>query len=105
MKTLETLRVIVLILGLFIIGWLSNTAYRDYNYHREYNGLWLGDIQNKSTALETAQSYDTGGYWACTNVRDMTIEQIQETCIHESMHELFARECTKNMSKCMEVLK
>ena len=46
---------------------------------------------------------DFKGEWIHINVNDKDIKQSLETCQHEVGHEIFARICQDNMTKCLEV--
>lgn len=96
--------IIIIIVGICLIGigYFGNEAYRYYNYQSEYKGLWIPYINNKPEALEKAYNYDTYGNWICINIRDSSFEEIINTCEHEAGHELFARACAKNETKCLE---
>lgn len=85
-----------------IMGWLVNDIYRYYSDKRVLNGIYLGYAANHSAALEEARGYDEWGNWVCVNVRGMSVKEIQETAIHESMHELFATYCTKHNDNCIK---
>jgi hypothetical protein len=94
---------VILAIGFILLGWFGNNLYKYYNYERTYNGLRIGN-SNYSTATEISRSYDRNGNWVCVNVRDMDYKQAQETCDHEAGHEIFAVECGKNITRCMEVV-
>lgn len=97
---------LILLLIIFmsiILGWFGNNIYRDYSYHRYYNGLWMPSNYSKIQALETAYKYDSVGNWICVNIRGMDIDTMKETVMHEIGHEAFARYCEKDVDKCLEV--
>lgn len=43
------------------------------------------------------------GHWVCVNIEEVSYERAVEVCKHEVGHEIFAEECEKNMTKCLEV--
>lgn len=91
---------IVILLG---IGWNANDLYRVINYDREYNGLYIRNQQYIETKKIT-ETYDAYGDWICVNIRDMSYSEALTTCNHEVGHEIFAEQCEKNATKCMEVI-
>lgn len=93
-----------LILGAGIIGWFGNDIYRDKTNYRDYDGLWMPTNYNKVQALETAYNYDSVGNWICVNIKGMELKDMEETVMHEIGHEAFARYCSKNVTKCLEVV-
>jgi len=105
MDKIEIILIGIIIVCLIGIGWMGNRVYEKLNHERKFDGLWLSDIQNKSTALEKVRGYDEYGNWVCVNIKGMEYTKAIEVCQHEVGHEMFAKECGKNMSKCLEVIK
>jgi hypothetical protein len=86
------------------VGWFSHDVYNSMNDKRELKGLWFSNL-NYSSVSKQAYEMDNAGEWVCTNiVKSMTFKDIIETCTHEASHELFARQCTDNVEKCMEAI-
>jgi hypothetical protein len=97
-------------MGIFIIlaltmGYLANDAYRYYSNKRTVDGLWMPLNISKVDAIKTAQKWDKTGNWICINIVGMKVNDIIETCEHEAGHEIFARYCEKNATKCLEAVK
>ena len=96
----------IVIFLLMAMGWVANEAYKDYTNKQTLNGLWFGNRNWSYTEVEqTANKLDSSGQWVLININNkMSYEEIISVCIHESSHELFARKCTKNIDKCMELI-
>jgi hypothetical protein len=90
-------------IGLFVLGWFSNEMYKDWNNKKIIAGLWIPDT-NKTGAIQTSLKLEGTGNWVCINVKGSDYEEIIKTCIHESSHELFSRECEKNITKCIDAV-
>ena len=73
-------------------------------YQKQFAGLFTQD-KNWIDAYNTARDLDPYGDWVCINTRDSTYEEIVETCIHESAHELFAGIIEDNPEKIEEIFK
>jgi hypothetical protein len=107
---------LVLCFTFFLLGWFGHETYsRNYitltncsevnKTTRILDGLYF-EQGNSSGVLDAAKDLDDSGQWICINIDpEMNPETIIETCVHESMHELFAQKCTINMTKCLEALK
>ena len=87
---------------LLILGWVGNSAYHEYTNHRFLNGLHFSNVSTQSEAIQHSQNMEGGGNWVCVNVKGMEYKTAIQTCEHETAHEIFAVECSKNISKCME---
>ena len=60
-------------------------------------GVWLPQ-------LKQVENYD--GRFICINIDETkTLKQLINTCEHEVGHEIFARECAANITKCLEIEK
>jgi Zn-dependent M32 family carboxypeptidase len=94
----------ILIISFLTIGWLSNNLYNELINKRIYNGLRFVENNSHPLAIQTAQSYDSKGDWVCVNVRGMDYKTAIVTIQHEVGHEIFANECGKNITKCLEVV-
>ncbi len=70
----------------------------------KYGGLRFVGNNSHPQAVDKARSYDLYGNWICVNVKSMSYKRGLEICAHEMAHEIFAVECSKNMSKCLEVM-
>lgn len=92
----------------FLLGWSVNEIYEGWKYEREFNGLYLENINNWSEARNKAYSLEDNGDWVCVNIRDMDYKTALDTCNHETGHyifsEIFAEQCENNMTKCLEML-
>ena len=108
MTTLNKMGYIIILIDIalfiifFILGWLSNLAYHEIVYQRDISGLHMYDNITEFEAKDVAQTYDTKGTWICVNIRGMSIQEMIDTCSHESAHEIFAQKCTNNATKCLE---
>lgn len=86
------------------IGWFVHDGYNILMDHRQVQGLWFSNI-NYTQMSKQAKEIDNNGEWVCVNVvKSMSYKDIVNTCEHEAAHELFARQCTANVEKCMEVI-
>lgn len=105
MGKLEIFGVIVMGIMLIGIGWLAGDIYNDVNQKIQIRGLWFNNFQNYSDVQEYAYNQDHSGEWVCINVnKDLTFEDIVETCTHEASHELFARKCTEQPEECIKLM-
>jgi hypothetical protein len=95
--------VVMISIGLFTMGWYSNDLYKDYSNEKIIGGLWIPN-SNQTNAIETSLKFDGLGNWVCINVKEDSYEDIIKTCTHEASHELFARTCEENVTKCMELI-
>ncbi len=60
-------------------------------------GLWTND-------LESLKSYK--GSFICIDINTTkTLKELEAVCEHEVGHEIFARQCETNFTKCLEVEK
>lgn len=67
------------------------------NHGSKLYGVWLNNISALS-------KYD--GSFICVNIDETkTLAQLETVCEHEVGHEIFARECENNFTKCLEVEK
>lgn len=85
-----------------LIGWLYGEYQDIRNNDKLFDGFRIGNI-DKNGVYERALERDGKGNWVCLNVKGMVYKDIIDTCIHEASHELFARNCEKNSSKCLEI--
>ena len=59
-------------------------------------GLWLPNISRLS---------EYNGQYICININEVkTLRQLQKTCMHETSHEIFAREMENNPDRFWEVI-
>jgi hypothetical protein len=96
--------VIFIGIGLFVLGWFSNEVYKDWSNKKIIAGLWIPDT-NKTGAIQTSLKLEGTGNWICINVKGSDMKEIIDTCTHEASHELFARSCEGNITKCIEAIK
>lgn len=96
-----TFMVLLIIFG-GLLGFGLSTYYNfkyksdDCSTQAKINGLWLPDIKALS-------QYE--GEYICINIENVdTLSQLKNTCEHEVGHEIFARECESNFTKCLEVV-
>jgi hypothetical protein len=87
-----------------ITGWEINELWRSYNLDKQYEGLWIPNV-NQTEAKEITNYYDDYGNWICVNIEGMDYKRAVEVCSHETGHEIFAGICEKNMSKCEGIMK
>jgi hypothetical protein len=67
--------------------------------------IWINGTSGEARATEIALNADGYGNFICININKMTVKQIQQTCIHESLHEFYAQKCTsENEDKCIKAL-
>ena len=93
----------IFVIGLLIMGWLSNEVYDEYKYKRILNGLYLRD-STYQRVNQVTEKLDSKGDWTCVNVRGMSFEEAVETCQHESAHEIFAEIIENHPEKIKEVM-
>jgi hypothetical protein len=96
----------IFILGLGI-GWALNESWEAYTNEQTLNGLWFGNGNWNYTEVKySANKLDSSGQWVCVNInKETSYQDIIKICEHEASHELFARQCTANVSECMELMK
>ena len=95
----------VLIILMITLGWFLHMVYYSWSNQRAYDGLHLNDVESAKKALEIAYDRDSYADWVCVNTKGMSIEDVIRTCEHESAHEIFAVNCEKNITKCIELSK
>lgn len=97
---------LMLILGI-LIGWAGNEAWKVYTNKQTLQGLWFGNGNwNYTEVKQSANKLDSSGQWVLVNINKQTsYEDIIKICEHEASHELFVRQCTSNVSECMELMK
>ena len=86
---------------LFLSGAIVSQLYNSYHpieitkeCESQYamDGVWVSDAKY-------LMNYT--GSWACVNVGNIkSISRMIEECNHEIGHEIFARNCAKNITKC-----
>lgn len=97
---------LILVAFIFTVGIAASQGYNYFYGHEcstqacstraRIDGLWLPDIQY-------LKNYS--GKYICINVDETSsIKELVNTCEHEVGHEVFARECAKNFTKCEEIL-
>ena len=97
----------ILLFYVFILGITLTMIYNNYNPITEeviinrcltqarINGVWLSDIKQLS---------NYSGRYICVNIDETkTLKELNRICSHEVGHEIFARYCEKNFTKCLEV--
>lgn len=110
MKKLLFAWILLILIGIFLIGWFSRGVYDSNKEDRFYNGLYLQNYESQGQVLEKAYNMESKGDWVCINVAyDMTPKEAYNTCIHECSHkaysEIYAESCEDNPDKCMEAIK
>lgn len=94
---------IIIITGLFSLGWIGNMLYQHYDYQRQVDGFYAENM-NQTRLNEVKDIKDSKGDWVCLNVRDMPLERAYETCSHECLHlsysEIIAEKCEKDFENC-----
>ena len=93
-----------MVIGLFALGWYGNILYRDMTNKRLFNGLYMRNFDNQSSAIKNAYNFDSLGEWICINTKGMTFQEILTTCTHEAAHEVFAEIIEENPEKIEEVI-
>lgn len=71
---------------------------------KEVSGLRFENITGQE-AINSAYNYTSDADWVLIDVSNMDYEEMVRVCNHEIAHEIFARECENNITKCMEVEK
>lgn len=94
---------VILILGV-LLGWFSNEAYKHFMLKKTIAGLWIPGLEYKE-AKDIANKMDGVSNWVCINTLNMDYQEIIKTCTHEAAHEVFAEQCSKDIEKCLEVVK
>jgi hypothetical protein len=100
---------VMICIGGFIIGICASQIYNTYYPYTIQNttyvsycgtqakiaGLWLPDIKYLSNYT---------GRYICVNIDETkTLTELTRVCEHEVGHEIFARECENNFTKCLEI--
>ena len=100
---LETFLIIMGITLSIALGWVGNNLYSEKNpkevcsTQARIAGLWLPNISD-------LKNYN--GKYICVNIKETTtLKELVRVCEHEVGHEVFARECETNFTKCVEVSK
>ncbi|VVB78570.1 Uncharacterised protein [uncultured archaeon] len=94
---------IISIIGIFILGWISNNLYRVQINQKQIEGLWFSNY-NYSNAINYAENIDSSGEWVCINVdKNMDYNDCISTASHECGHELFARKCENDPKICFKL--
>ena len=93
----------------FCLGYLTKSLYLEHlqkdDYQSKINGLWFKGLDNETSAITEAQKWDTGGDWVCINIRNKSYSSMVKTINHEVAHEVFARNCENNLTRCTDILK
>jgi hypothetical protein len=97
----ETVYILLLVLSSAALGYVVHEI--EHSKDRVLDGLWV-DNENWSEVYQTAKEYDKNGDWICVNIKGMTYPKMFETIKHEIGHEIFARSCEKNLTKCLAVI-
>jgi hypothetical protein len=80
----------------YLIKGLDKNVIEQCSTQAKLAGLWLPDIQ-------TLKNYN--GKYICVNVDETkTLTELERVCEHEVGHEIFARECETNFTKCAEMI-
>ena len=95
MDSLNTLFGLLLITGGFILGIYVESLTTICPENREVVGLWSPGNWTE---------FEFSGRWIHVKVEGRTINDSLETCRHEVAHEIFARECSLNMTPCIELV-
>lgn len=104
MSKIEIMMKCIFIISIFMLGGAIGFLYDEViNYTRDYNGLWLTE-ESYQKAKQKAESYEMTGRWVCVNIQNMNFNEAVRTCKHETAHEMFARHCQENLTKCMQSL-
>src|SRR4030042_917865 len=108
MKLLDLFLIVIIIVGLFSLGWFGNDMYKEWNNEKQLNGLWLKNYDYQG-AKEKAYKMDEFGDWVCVNIAfDMDYPEAYETCVHECSHqafsEIYAEQCENNYEGCWEAI-
>lgn len=108
MKLFDIIFIIIILVGVFILGWAGNEIYENISYHKLLDGVYLENY-NYEQKNNYTNNRDSGGDWVCVNVRGMDFSRGLEVCQHECGHavysEIYAELCEKDFSKCMGDLK
>lgn len=96
---------IIIALGIILtcgigLGWLGNDLIKvpieKCSTQARIAGLWLPNLSDLT-------NYD--GRYICINIDETkTLTELEFYCKHEIGHEIFARECETNFTKCQEVV-
>ena len=90
MKKLMIFMTILLIILIFLFGFLSSQIYNYYfkeENHSNAEGYWFKNTK------EPEFNY---GDWVCVNIKGMNFERALAVCRHEIGHEIFAEYCEQN---------
>jgi hypothetical protein len=86
--------------GAILMAINNITPFESLDYEHEngdcsyiFDGCWASVQAGKNT-----------GNWICVNIKNMSWERAVDVCEHEVGHEMFARSCEKNITKCMSNL-
>jgi hypothetical protein len=97
----EEIMVGVMIILAGILGVSGSQLYNSYypnevcSTQAKIQGLWLPNIQYLSNYT---------GKYICINIDETkSLTELNRVCNHEIGHEIFARECESNLTKCLEM--
>lgn len=95
-EMIRDIGIIVLIgTGMFIVGWFLKPS--EECTQAKAGGLWLPRLSDLS-------NYQ--GRYICVNIdTTKSLTQLNKLCQHEVGHEIFARNCETNFTKCLEAEK
>lgn len=96
--------IIFLALCIFGMGWFGNELYKSYSNKSTFQGLRFELNNNWTDAVNYAQSNDKYGDWVCVNIKGIDYKRAIEICEHETAHELFSRECSENINRCIDAI-
>ncbi len=90
-----------LILGLFLGFLLGFTFDETKNAVIKVQGLYIKD----KTLSETKNlTNEYSGDWVCVNTDGISYNRALQVFNHEVGHEIFAEQCEKNITKCLDVM-
>lgn len=97
--------ILIILISIFLLGFLIGFLWKgDYDYtDNKYDGYWIKN-RNETETKEYLQSRDKNGDWICVNINNMTYERMIAVVQHEVGHEMFARNCEKDMGSCFEIM-
>ena len=107
MDKFNVISFILIMSGMFVLGWLGNSIYSQFSNERTLDGLRFERNMTEIEAEKFANNLDGYGDFVCVNVKGMSYERGLEVCKHEVAHEIFAEYCEEgnNIDKCMKITK
>lgn len=102
--------IMALIFGAAFLGWVGGYQMGENELKPINITYQIKNITYENCTQPTIQGLYTGnnsgiwmnGDWVHINIQNLNYTNAQHACLHEVGHEIFARECADNETKCLE---